>query len=100
MNDFVCKETNLTPKPGALISEIEYFKGRLAISKVENDVKMYISNEEDSLFYKVPKRILSFIDGCPSKVTHIEITCDEENDRLLFCATDIEEERSRYTISV
>ena len=61
---------------------------------------MFISNDEDSIFYNVPKRILSFIDGCPSKVTHIEINCQEEDERLIICATEAEEEKGRYTISV
>ena len=61
---------------------------------------MFISTDEDSIFYHVPKRILSFIDGCPSKVTHIEITAQEEDERLFFCASEVPEEKNRYTISV
>ena len=84
----------------SLISEMEYFKGCLAITQIKDKSLQFISTDEDSIFYNVPKRILSFIDGCPSKVTHIEITADEENERLIFCATEVEEEKTRYTISV
>ena len=61
---------------------------------------MYVSTDPESLFYKVPKRILSFIDGCPSKVTHIEIDYDEDSERLIFCASELESERDRFTIAV
>ena len=32
----------------------------------------------------MPSRILSFIDGCPSKVTHVEIRSDADDERLFF----------------
>ena len=83
-----------------LVSEMDYFKGCLAITQIKDKSLQFISTDEDSIFYNVPKRILSFIDGCPSKVTHIEISHDEENERLIFCATEVEEEKNRYTISV
>lgn len=75
-----------------LLSEKEYFKGELTLSHVyysakTRDKSLYVSTEEDSLFYKVPKYILSFIDGCPSRISPMTIEFDEENDRLKFCAT-------------
>ena len=44
----------------------------------------YISDDEDSLFYKVPGRILSFIDGCPSKVTQIEMKTNADDEQIFF----------------
>lgn len=61
---------------------------------------MFISEDEDSLFYRVPRWILSFIDGCPSKVCQIEISYDDDSERLVFCATEVAEDRQRFTISV
>lgn len=82
-----------------MIPEIDYFKGVLHVEQETDSSKMFISDDEESLFYRVPRRILSYIDGCPSKVTHIEISFDEEGERLIFCATEIEEEKLRFTVA-
>ena len=55
-----------------------YFKGLLSVKKQDDLQKMFITDDENSIFYRVPRRILSYIDGCPSKVTHIEIEFDED----------------------
>jgi len=81
-------------------SEMGYFKGMLCIDRETDVSKMFISDDEESLFYRVPRRILSFIDGCPSKVTHVETSYDEDSERLIFCASSVEEEKQRFTISV
>lgn len=60
---------------------------------------MFISNDPDDLFYQVPRRILSFIDGCPSKLMLIMIDFDIENDRLIVCANEEEDKRDRFTVS-
>ena len=67
--------------------ELHYFKGQLVVTMDEEAGKTFISDDEESLFYRVPRRILSIIDGCPSKVTHIEIDYDEDSERLIFCAS-------------
>lgn len=59
-----------------------------------------MSTNEDSLFFQVPKCILSFIDGCPSRITPVIIDYDEESERVLFCTTDKENEKPRFTIAV
>lgn len=84
-----------------MMSEKEYFKGELSLSyaprKLEDN---YVSMYDESLFFKVPKHILSFIDGCPSRVTTVEISYDEDNERVLFCTTEKESERPRFTVPV
>lgn len=80
--------------------ERDVFKGTLCVKQDKDLSNNFITEELDSLFYKVPKRILSIIDGCPSKVTHIEMHHDEENERLEFCASQKESDKSRFTISV
>ena len=67
-----------------------YFKGLLSIRKQTDLKKMFITDDENSIFYRVPRRILSYIDGCPSKVTHIEIEFDEDSERLFFSACNDE----------
>ncbi len=79
---------------------MEYFKGVLSIEQVENSNDMFISSFEESLFYRVPKRILSFIDGCPSKVTNVEIQYINDTGRIVLCVTEIEEDKPRFTINV
>lgn len=61
---------------------------------------MFMSNDMEELFYRVPKRLLSFIDGCPSMLTTIHVSFDDENDRMIFCANEDPDERDRFTISI
>ena len=76
------------------------FAGTLIVF-VEADPKLrFISDDPDSLFYRVPRRILCCIDGCPSKICPIFISFDEESERLIFCATNVEADKERFTISV
>ena len=68
--------------------------------QTDKSVSIYVSENEASLFFKVPKHILSFIDGCPSRVTKVEISYDEETERAIFCTTDKKSEKPRFTIAV
>lgn len=77
-----------------------YFKGHLCIGKEIDASKIFISEDKDSLLYRVPRRMITFIDGCPSKIASIEINYDEDSERLIFCASEIDEEKQRFTISV
>ena len=63
---------------------------------------MFISNDENSLFYRVPCDMLSFLDGCPSKVTQIKIDYNEDTERVTLCASYCEDkdERARFTVGV
>ena len=70
------------------------------IEQVQNSNDMFISRFEESLFYRVPKRILSFIDGCPSKVTNVEIQYINDTGRIVLCVTEREEDKPRFTITV
>lgn len=84
-----------------LISENEYFKGELVITQCfRQNNEHLVSNDDQSLFFKVPRYILSFIDGCPSRITTVEIQYDEDSDRVLFCSTENVEEKPRFTIGV
>mmetsp|Transcript_18672 Transcript_18672/g.23299 ORF Transcript_18672/g.23299 Transcript_18672/m.23299 type:complete len:191 (-) Transcript_18672:839-1411(-) len=83
----------------SLEDELDTFKGILVAEVVDNEDDMFMSNEMDDLFYKVPKRMLSFIDGCPSMVTEMDISFDEENERVIFQANVPEEDKDRFTIS-
>ena len=80
--------------------EMESFKGILTAEVVDSLDDMFMSNDKDDLFYKVPQRIISFIDGCPSLCTTIHLKFDDENDRIIFCANEHPEEKDRFTISV
>ena len=80
--------------------ELSYFKGNLTVSRETDPEKMFVSDDEDSIFYHVPRRILSYIDGCPSKVTYINIDFDEDSERVMFCATENEDEKPHFTNSV
>ena len=46
--------------------EMEIFRGSLTAEVVEDENEMFMSNNPDDLFYRVSRRVLSFIDGCPS----------------------------------
>ena len=61
---------------------------------------LFVSNNPEDLFYRVPRRVLVFIDSCPSKVTHVQISYDEDSERLIFCASEVQKEKDRFTISV
>ena len=78
---------------------MEIFRGSLTAEVVEDENEMFMSNNPDDLFYRVPRRVLSFIDGCPSMLAQISLDCDEENDRLIICANEAEDHRARFTIS-
>lgn len=84
----------------SLAHEMHCFKGLLAAEQEEHEDNMFISNCDEDLFYRVPKRILSFIDGCPSKVTKVEISYNEDFERLVLVASQVESEKDRFTISV
>ena len=77
-------DSNSLLNPGSFLAKMYpsdeklYFKGLLSIKKQDDLNKMFITDDENSIFYRVPRRILSYIDGCPSKVTHIEIEFDED----------------------
>ena len=79
---------------------MDYFKGILHVEEEKDTSEMYVSIYDDNLYYKVPRRILSFIDGCPSKVTHVEISYNLETERLFICASSKEEDKPRFTISI
>ena len=48
----------------------------------------------------MPKQILSFIDGCPSKVTYVELDYDDDSERLSICTSEIPEDKQRFTVSI
>lgn len=84
-----------------LYNELKYFKGILTVSKDDRDEdKQYISEDPDSLFCGVPNRILNFIDGCPSIISEVNISFDEELERLVICTSTGEKEKSRFTILI
>lgn len=72
-------EMNLSRK-----QEIHYFKGNLVVKRDTSSQAKFISDDENSLFYRVPKKILSFIDGCPSLLTQVEIGFDEDSERVIL----------------
>lgn len=80
--------------------EMHCFKGLLAAELGECAESNFISNNDEDLFYRVPNRILSFIDGCPSKVTNVEISYNDDYERLVIVASEVESEKERFTISV
>ena len=70
------------------------------MSQEKDSELMFISDDEESLFYRVPRRILSFIDGCPSKVCQVIIGYDDDSERITFCVSEVAEDKQRFTISV
>ena len=69
-------------------TEMLYYRGNLCIYKNFFDEKdRFVSNDEDSLFYRVPKRIICLIDGCPSRMTEVEIDFNEDSERVVLCAS-------------
>ena len=76
------------------------FKGHLIAYKESDKDLRYITEDEESLFYRVPKQILSYIDGCPSKITYVELSYNDEIERLVICATDIASDKERFTVSI
>ena len=101
-NSFIGNDSRLEVSTGCLMSEVGYFKGRLSVFQEKNKAKMFISNDENSLFYRVPCDMLSFLDGCPSKVTQIKIDYNEDTERVTLCASYCEDkdERARFTVGV
>ena len=78
------------------LKEYDYFKGILYLNRANSEHGLYLSEDQDDIFYKVPRHILSFIDGCPSKVCHLTMTIIED-DRIMFCASEVEEEKPRFS---
>lgn len=48
--------------------EIHIFRGALVAEMNKDEEEAFISNDPDELFYQVPRKLLSFIDGCPSRM--------------------------------
>ena len=72
----------------------------MVIEQEQDFHDLFVSNNPEDLFYRVPKRVLVFIDSCPSKVTHVQISYDEDSERLIFCASEVQKEKEKFTISV
>ena len=87
------------PQENIFISELGYFHGKLIIRQVRDLAKLYVSNQEDHLYFHIPRRILSFIDGCPSKVTKICISYDNMQDSLQLSTLDEHDDQELFPIS-
>ena len=59
-----------------------------------------MSEDEENLFYKVPRRILTYIDSCPSLVTELLIDYDNEEDRVSLCTTSNDLAAKRFTVEI
>ena len=83
--------------------ELMYFKGLLVLEKASTEDDVCITDDPESIFHRVPGRILSFVDGCPSKVTQVQIRTDPEDERLFFTTQpkfSSKSEQGRLTQSV
>ena len=60
----------------------------------------FVSTDDESLFYKVPTKIMSYIEGFPTYINQVTIDYDEDTDRVSFCATEDPFVQKRYTVDV
>ena len=85
----------------SFLSEMEYFKGELSlVHRERTDEEKYISTHEDDLFFRVPKYLLSCIDGCPSRITPVIIQVDEGEGRMTFIARQANDDNGHFTQTV
>ena len=77
------------------------FKGHLEISTNEDDERrQLVSEDEENLFYKVPRRVLTYLDSCPSLITELMIDFDQEDDRVSLCCTSNALAAKRFTVEI
>ena len=65
-----------------------------------NHENAFVSTDNESLFYRVPSKIMSCIDGFPTYINQVTIDYDEDNDQVKFCATEDPFAQKRYTVNV
>ena len=49
------------------------FNTQLSVSVAQNEEDNWMSNQQDDLFYKVPNRIVSYIEGAVNRLEIIQI---------------------------
>ena len=76
------------------------YNGTLSMVLDPHREHSFISTDEDSLFYKVPTKIMSYIDGFRTLVNFVAIDYDEDNDQVEFCVTEDPFARKRFTVKV
>ena len=72
----------------------------MIVKKVVSNEALFISDNDDSLFYRVPRNILSAVDGCPSNLTNIEISFDDESERVIILIPGQEHVDTRFTLYI
>ena len=40
------------------------------------------------MFYKIPSKIMSYVEGFHAQINQVLVDYDEENDMVKFCATE------------
>ena len=77
------------------------FKSRLELSSIDDQERgEFVSEDEDNLFHKVPRRILCYIDSCPSVISELYIDYDQDEDRVSLCVTSDPLTAKRFTVEV
>jgi hypothetical protein len=83
------------------MQEERNFKGRLEVINADSlERRVLVSEEVENLFYNVPRRILCFIDCCPSMITEVMIDYDEEKELVSLCCSASPSSAKRLTIEI
>ena len=81
-------------------NELKNFNGHLLMSQEPHPENAYVSSDTESLFYKVPNKLMTYIEGFPTLINQVHIDYNEENDEIEFCSTEDPFARKRFTIQV
>lgn len=73
-----------------------------SISVYYSDQSPYLTEEQDNIFYKVPNRIVSQVEGCPSILNHISLSIGIDDESIDFQAQPPPDspDPSKYTVNV
>ena len=84
-----------------LFNEELRFKAHLDVSNCDDqERRTLVSEDEENLFYKVPRRILTYIDSCPSIISELLIDYDTDEERISLSVSSNPLAAKRFTVEV
>ena len=83
-------------------NEFKNFGGHLSAAWDPTWENAYVSTDEESMFFKIPTKLMSYIEGFSTQINQVLVDYDEENDMVKFCATEDPgpQTKKRYTAEV
>ena len=83
-------------------NEFKNFGGYLSASHDPNWQNCYVSTDEESMFFKIPSMLMSYVEGFHTQINQVLVDYDEENDMVKFCATEDQaaQAKKRFAVDV